>query len=233
MSNAEIVTTETGLVVLGDAKSMKQSLMQNKERMGVVYEFINDIFVQGVDYGKVDDRSQKETLKKPGAEKVCKFFNTTPKWRVDSDTWKMLGEPQGTVCYICEIVDNSTGNVVGEGRGAETIGNKKRDANKAIKNAEKCALVDAALYTFGLSERFTQDDGGKIKSTLEMEKQELIASVEMERVGIKTELTTLQFLGKLQKSYLNSAADTVGKVRKLRSAIIDEKLFDLSTADRL
>jgi len=156
----EIVSVREGeLATLGTAEDLRAKCEAFEAKRAVVVEYIKRSFIENTDFGPADPRNAKRTLLKPGAEKVCRLFNTRPTWRRDDETWEMLGKPAGTVCYVCEILDNTTGEIIGEGRGAETIGNKKRDANKTIKNAEKCALVDAALYTFCLSEMFTQDLG--------------------------------------------------------------------------
>ena len=125
-------------------------------RRAVILNYIKDNFVEGVDFGVTDDRCNKKTLMKAGAEKCALLFQCRPVWTRDDETWEMMGKKAGLVCYKCQIVQRD-GTVIGEGRGAEELGNKKRDANKTIKNAEKCALVDAILYTFGLSQLFTQD----------------------------------------------------------------------------
>jgi len=221
-----------GLSALGTAEDMKNRLMANADRLRVVHDFIADTFVEGIDYGYADDRSKKKTLLKPGAEKVCKLFNTTPQWAKDVDTWQMLGEKAGVVCYICRIVDNSTGLVIGEGRGAEKVGNKARDANKAIKAAEKCALVDAALYTFNLSDMFTQDMVTP-RGDLGNEKSELVARVEDLRTGCESSMTNNQFLHKVARNFLNGPVDSVGAVRALRKAIVDDGLYDLATGDKI
>jgi len=226
------VAARHGLSALGTAEDMKARLMANAGRLRVVHDFIADTFVEGIDYGYADDRSKKKTLLKPGAEKVCKLFNTTPMWEKDADTWEMIGGAAGTVCYICRIVDNSTGLVIGEGRGAEKVGNKLRDANKAIKAAEKCALVDAALYTFNLSDMFTQDMVAP-RGELGAEKQELIARVEDLRTGCDSSMTNNQFLHRVARDYLKGPADSVGAVRALRKAIVEDGLYDLATGDRI
>jgi hypothetical protein len=151
------VTQESGLAVLGTPEDLQAQLATFSEKRRVVIDYIAESFVEGMDFGKAYEGSAKKTLLKPGAEKICRLFNTSPVWSKDEDTWEMLGRPNGVVCYICRIVDNVSGQTLGEGRGAGTVGDKKRDANKTIKIAEKCALVDAALYTFCLSEMFTQD----------------------------------------------------------------------------
>ena len=114
----EIVPVVAGLAAVGSAADMANKLGAFAERRRVVLDYISANFVKGVDFGPTDDRSDKPTLKKPGAEKLCRLFNTTPRWRRDTETWEMLGSPAGTICYICEIVDNVTGAIIGEGRGA-------------------------------------------------------------------------------------------------------------------
>ena len=135
---------------------LSQLCANETARRATMLNYIKDNFVEGVDYGPTDERSKKKTLMKAGAEKAALLFQCRPVWTRDDETWEMLGKQAGLVCYKCQIVQRD-GTVIGEGRGAEKLGNKARDANKTIKNAEKCALVDAVLYTFGLSELFTQD----------------------------------------------------------------------------
>ena len=220
-----------GLEVLGTTEEMKARLDLNGERLKLVHEFIDEGFREGIDYGPADPRNPKKTLLKPGAERICKLFNTRPRWRMDEDTWKMLGSPAGTVCYLCEIVDNTTGEVIGEGRGAERVGNVSRDANKSIKIAEKCAIVDAALYTFGLSELFTQD--GPPKKDLDTAKSELTSMVEGLRNGIDSKLTNNRFIHAVISDVTKgSTLQTIGAVKAVRKAITDG-LYDLATGERV
>jgi hypothetical protein len=223
---------ERGLSALGGIEDMARKLRENSDRLAMVHEYIADNFISGIDFGPADNRNTKPVLLKPGAEKVCKLFNTSPRWRRDTDTWEMLGKPAGTVCYICEIIDNRTNSIIGEGRGAEKIGNRGRDANKAIKIAEKCALVDAALYTFNLSERFTQDTPQQ-RDNLNSEKAELVATVEDMRTGVESSMTTNQFLRSVAMNYLHKMPDSIGAVRKLRRAIVDDGMYDLATGERI
>jgi hypothetical protein len=231
--DAQIVKIEKqGLEVLGSPERMKENLELNGQRLDVVHDFVRENFRKGIDFGKTDDRSDKASLMKPGAERVCKLFNATARWRMDQDTWEMLGRPSGTVCYLCELVDNTTGEVIGEGRGAEKVGNKARDANKAIKNAEKCALVDAVLYTFGLSEQFTQDQAPE-KNNVEAAKRELWSMVEELRMGCNSTMTTNAFLVAVVKCHTHgSKLETIGAVNAVRAAI-ERGEYDLETGERI
>lgn len=221
----------SGITKLGSAEQMVQRLDEYSQRIKAVHQWMLDNFEPGIDYGKADDRTTKDSLLKPGAEKVCNFFQTTPVWSKDDETWEMLGRPAGTICFICRIVDNASGMVIGEGRGAETLGNKKRDANKTIKIAKKNALVDAALSTFCLSERFTQDSPEQ-RSLFETEKNELKSFVAAERAGCDSSMTNNQFLKRVAENYLHEMPQTVGALRKLRSAIA-KGMYDLATGEKI
>jgi len=221
-----------GLSGLGGVDEMRRKLEEYDKIREVILDYIERNLVKEVDFGWTDERSlDKSTLKKPGAEKVCRMFNTHPRWIRDFDTWEMVGKPVGTIFLICQIVDNETGKVIGEGRGAAKIGEKQRDANKTIKNAEKCSLVDAALYTFMLSEKFTQDDGGAgSRSALTDLKKSLISEVETLRTGEDSEITTHQWIAIVVKDFLHKTRiDTLGEYVALRKAIFENKVYSLET----
>jgi len=219
-----------GLQGLGDIDQMRQKLEENIKRREMIYELIEKYFIKGVDYGPADNRNPKDTLLKPGAEKVCVWFNTHPNWRVDKDTWEMLGRPENTVCYICEITDNESGRIIGTGRGSETVGNKQRDTNKAIKNAEKCSIVDAALWTFCLSERFTQDNI-EIQNVNSLKKS-LVEMVMKKRSGIPSELTDNNFVIKVCQNVIHKKMmSTRNEVNMVFKAIEDNQ-YDFATGEK-
>lgn len=230
--NNEIVTTEkqtVGLAGLGGIQEMQRKMQENLQIRDVIVNFVNASFLPGVDFGPADPRSPKDTLLKPGAEKICHLFNTHPEWRIDHETWKILGEPAGTVCMICEIIDNSTGRVIGEGRGAETVGNKQRDSNKAIKNAEKCSLVDATLYTFMLSERFTQDRV-ETKNFIDQKKL-LVAHVSELRKGCASTLTDNQFIIKVCEREIHKKSITTK--HELDIVFSEIENYDYETGEKI
>lgn len=223
-----------GLSVLGGADAMRQKLEEYEHIRGVILDYIERNFVKGIDYGPTDERSTKPTLKKPGAEKVCRMFNTHPEWKRDNETWEMLGKPDGVVCYQCFIIDNATGKIVGEGRGAEKLGNKARDANKTIKNAEKCSLVDAALYTFMLSERFTQDDGGMGGTDLANAKQQLLVDIQIARAGVVSDMSDLAWLTSVLSTEIHKKRiDTFGELVHVRKVSLEERKYDFTTGNKL
>lgn len=229
MNDNMVPVSNVGLSGLGDIKTMAAKLEENIKRRELVYNLIEQNFKEGIDYGPADQRNHKPTLLKPGAEKVCGWFNTHPEWEVDTDTWKMLGEPKSTVCYICKIIENSTGFTIGTGRGAETVGNKGRDINKAIKNAEKTSIVDAALWTFSLSERFTQQGNEKLK--FNDGKKALMDRIIDLRAGCDSTLTDIQFLCKVCDREIHKKSITTSKELEMVSNAIEK--YDFETGDKL
>ncbi len=224
------------LATLGTAEEMTLKLADFTARREQIVAYIEANFQKGIDFGPTDSRDSKDTLKKPGAEKICRMFNTRPAWEKDTDTWEMLGNPAGVVCYICRIIDNVTGKVVGEGRGAEKVGNKQRDANKTIKNAEKCALVDAALYTFCLSEMFTQDDGGGTNKAgnLDDAKDKFAEWVGKRRRGCGSSMTDVQFIIRVIATELNGRKQikTEGELHHI-SGKLQAGEYDWATGDKI
>lgn len=224
----------SGLDALGPLKEMKKKLDLMDEKRNLIWDYIESNLVKGTDYGPADERNPKPVLLKPGAEKCCKMFNTTAKWDADFDTWKMLGEPKDVVCYKCLIVDNATGNIVGEGRGSERVGNRQRDVNKSIKAAEKRALVDAALYTFMLSERFTQDEGAGGKTQMAELKEHLLSDIGVRRAGIVSELTDIQWLVKvLHKEIHKKRIDTSGELVHMRKVLFELENYDFGSGEKV
>ena len=222
-----------GLAGLGSVPEMQAKIEKYEKAKSVIFDWIEKNFVKEIDWGPTDERSKKPTLKKPGAEKMCRLFDTHPTWSPDKETWEMLGRPNDTVCMICYIVDNTTGKIIGEGRGAEKINNKGRDVNKTIKNAEKCAIVDAVLFTFVLSEKFTQDDGGALTQLAEL-KRSLVSDISLARTGINSQLSDLLFLKSVIESERHkSTIESFGELAAIRKVILEDKKYNLATGKKL
>ena len=115
-------------------------------------------FKQGVDYGQIPGVA-KPSMYKPGAEKVCFRFNLDPQFVRDEEMYQMLPNVQNMIAFKCVLINRFTKERVGEGRGSTIVGSRPncKDPNNATKMAQKSAQIDAALRTFALSSRFTQD----------------------------------------------------------------------------
>lgn len=149
-------------ISLMSVQQMKDQLALETKKRKILTEFINEHMKEGVDYGQISIKSKrtgvtytsKPTLFKPGAEKFCSLFRIRAEYKKDSETWEMLGNKAGTVCYVCQLYNGEI--LVGEGRGVCTT-EEKDSENTAVKIAKKRAKLDAVLETGGLSEFFSQD----------------------------------------------------------------------------
>jgi hypothetical protein len=138
----------------------------------VLEQYIRDNMVNKTDYGIIHVKKKEEcpkpwecenpyhyskpSLFKPGAEKFASLFRLTARFKKDVETCEMAGSVPGLFAYMCELV-NSSGEVVGEGRGACSAAEKSGSMNTAIKIAQKRAQMDATLRYGALSGFFTQD----------------------------------------------------------------------------
>lgn len=122
--------------------------------------WVREALKAGTDYGtiQIGGRASKESLWKPGAEKICgmlglrAIFPTLP----DYERAAIDGKEINHIILRCHLLD-AQGNVVADGVGARSVEKERGDLNKALKMAEKSALIDATLRCAGLSEIFTQD----------------------------------------------------------------------------
>lgn len=213
---------------------MEQMILEDKERTNLIVNYVKDSLVSGIDYGKAIDLAKKDSLLKPGAEKTCRLFKTHARWLPDDDTHRMYGSPPNVVCLRCEIIDNATGAVLGEGRGSGEKGPQNRDYNKATKIAEKRALVDACLYTFCLSEFFTQDmeaGAGREAAKLMRAKAGLIEKAEEYRSGTESKLTARLWLVEIVKVIYSGrkVLNTPGECDRIATEF---KNFDKATGQK-
>jgi len=134
---------------------VKALLKDQEEIRAMVLDYINRNLKDGTDYGPAYPGTTKKNLLKPGSEKVNSLLQIRIEFAKDQETWEMVKNSSPSVCYICRGIRN--GQIVGEGRGAVEIGEKKWGINQVIKMAEKRAQVDMTLRVAGISDLFTQD----------------------------------------------------------------------------
>lgn len=140
-----------------------------------VTELITKTLEKGQDYGTVPGIN-KPFLFKPGAERLCKAFGVTALYEIISsevnyDIEKKIktkygdNTVKGRFSYTvrCSLKSHEE-RIVGDGIGLASTTEKKYayapcdNNNTVIKMAQKRALVAAVLNTFGLSDRFAQDE---------------------------------------------------------------------------
>lgn len=140
------------------SKDLGAVMEEEATKRELILKYIAKHMKAGVDFGtiRIGGRDSKPSLFKPGSEKFLSLFRLTASFRQDVDTYAMQGGEVGVFCYICELKDSS-GRIVGEGRGAASMKEKSWSLNNCIKIAEKRAQIDAVLRTGALSDFFTQD----------------------------------------------------------------------------
>jgi hypothetical protein len=109
--------------------------------------------------GNVNEKQwkHKPSLYKAGAELVIDLMGLRQEYEPDLIGWQQLGSEKGTAVYKCRLVSRSTGAEVGQGIGAGKVGRKGADENKAVKDAQKRAMVAAVLNAYGLSDLYVAD----------------------------------------------------------------------------
>ena len=109
-----------------DARTLEQSMQAWAEQRAMVKRFIQTQLVEGTDYYtlQIGQRTSKPTLSKAGSEKFLGLFQLHATFTQDTATWTMLGEPKGTLCYLCTL-HTRTGEVVSEGRGAREVAQRE------------------------------------------------------------------------------------------------------------
>ena len=83
-------------------------MVEAKLRRQSMVDFVNDIMVEGVDFGVIPGTGNKSTLLKPGAEKLSTFFGLSPRFELVSVTedWtgkQHDGEPFFYYHYRCSL----------------------------------------------------------------------------------------------------------------------------------
>jgi hypothetical protein len=112
------------------------------------------------DFGSIPTKRgpSKPSLWKSGAEKIIGLLNITAHFPslADIEQSVLNGNVPEYIVVRCEL-HNSQGIVLAEGSGARKLSQDYGDLNKALKMAEKSALINCVLKVGGLSDVFTQD----------------------------------------------------------------------------
>lgn len=106
--------TTTSSIRIAD---MRESLQEQGEQRKVLMEYISRHMIDGEDYGLIPG-TKKKTLLKPGAEKLAQLFRCTPRYIKMPSSIEDWEKPLFHYEFTCEIVNNSTGEVVSQGVGS-------------------------------------------------------------------------------------------------------------------
>lgn len=138
-------------------------LKRGQERLTRLHR---ELMRKDIDYGVIPG-TQKPTLLKPGAERLCQFYRLAPEFLVDLRPGSREGEPIVTLIVQCRLhLGTLDGPVVNTGFGAANSQEKRFQRQNAapyellntiLKMSEKRAFIDAVLRATATSALYTQD----------------------------------------------------------------------------
>lgn len=110
------------------------------QRREAIVEFTKTLMVEGTDYGKVPG-TKRNTLLKPGAEKLTTHFGLTPRFPIMKETLDWTGadhggEPFFYFQYMCQLFKGDY--LVGEGVGSCNSWEKKYRFRKGARVCPQC-----------------------------------------------------------------------------------------------
>lgn len=124
MNNEQLQTTDqeqenadVALIPATDVQGRIDMMLANRE---YIVEKVKPMLIEGVDVYTLPGM-KKQSLGKPGAEKLAAIFGLTAKFTVDKETMDAMGAIAGKkyIAYVCNL--SSKGRVAGQGRGAHFI----------------------------------------------------------------------------------------------------------------
>lgn len=144
-----------------NAQEMATRLADMKQRLGLVQTFFRDVMIDGQDYGVIPG-TDKPTLLKPGAEKLCELYGYAIHVITERED-----KCRDTGFYDCavrvQLIARRTGDVVAEGVGeANTYESRYRYRwvwpNQVPKGIDRSVLVTRETRSGKTQYRLENDD---------------------------------------------------------------------------
>jgi hypothetical protein len=119
------------------------SVEQAAQRFNTVVEFVRTVMREGIDYGRIPG-TDKPTLLKPGAEKLCTLFGLSCRFDLvrfveDWDGSQHEGEPFFYYLYRCQLWRGET--ILSEGDGSCNSFEQKYRYRDAQRRCPSCGLA--------------------------------------------------------------------------------------------
>ena len=161
------------------AKELKKVLKQEQARREVLRDYIRDFFKEAVHVSRTSrkwvdgkwkphyleadeellkgDKPGKLEILQPGAQTALDVMKCTYEDGPDKEIIEIMGDDAKGVIILRGVVKDSSGKIVGYGRGACSLKEKYGSANNAIKQAQIRCMRNAVINAFALSDLFLQD----------------------------------------------------------------------------
>lgn len=138
------------------------AIQQTAEHYQIMLAFVQAQMKESIDFGTIPG-TNKPTLFKPGAEKLCRLFGLRPTFEI-IDSMVEFEKPLFHYHYRCTLYHNGELVATGDGNCNSFESKYKKQqykifdlTNTICKMAQKRALVAAVLSSCGASQFFTQD----------------------------------------------------------------------------
>lgn len=149
---------------VNDIKVSEKSISELGNRIALMKDFVSKQLTNDIngDYAKIPG-TPKNTLLKPGAEKLCLLFNLGFQFEIVNQFIDFAIE-EVSFLIKCQVYRKSDKEVIGEYMGFCSNQEKKYKSqaatdivNTILKMAQKRAFVGATISATGASDYFTQD----------------------------------------------------------------------------
>ncbi len=169
----DVTPVETNHPLDIPAETFRVALARRQDNRTALIKWVRSALVEGSDFGCIPTKRgpSKPSLWKPGAEKICGMLGVTASFPTlgQYEQAALSGVELTNIIIRCELYD-ARGQKVADGVGARAVKQDYGDLNKALKMAEKSAMIDATLRLAGLSEVFTQDLEDMPEASIEPDK---------------------------------------------------------------
>lgn len=136
MSTALVPVTGSNMAVMP-----VMSIAEAKQRRQAIVEFTRSLMEEGTDFGKIPGAGDKNTLLKPGAEKLASLFGLSPRFEVAEKELDWTGKDHGDepffyFQYRCSLYHGDM--LAGQGVGSCNSWEKKYRYRKGERVCPKC-----------------------------------------------------------------------------------------------
>lgn len=133
MRNPKATEHAVEVVPPNRSQAMELTVEQVGDQINKIQLLMKSHLIVGTHYGKVPG-TEKDTLFKAGAEKICFMFRLAPTYDI-RETWD---GPHMTVNVRCDLIHIPTGQLVGSGHGMGSTKEAKYAWRKAERTCPKC-----------------------------------------------------------------------------------------------
>ncbi len=124
--------------------TQEQMAIESVKRLAnIVLSLRNDVFKEGLDFGRIPGTGEKPTLLQPGMEKLCRALHLRPEY-VEKSKIEDFDKPLIYYRYECRLVDHETGICISTAIGSANSHESKwrwRNAERVCPTCGKPTII--------------------------------------------------------------------------------------------